>query len=451
MGLFSQLEPKGRREAPRPLADRMRPDTLDEFVGQEHILAPGKPLRTQIEKDQVASIILWGPPGSGKTTLAYIIAKRTQSDFLKFSAVLSGIKEIKEVMAAAQKSARYGRRTILFIDEIHRFNKAQQDAFLPYVEKGDIILIGATTENPSFEVIGALLSRSKVYVLKPLTSEQVLTLLARAPADSERGLGAHQIEISEDLLRQIAIFADGDARAAYNTLEAAVAAARADAAGRQVVTRQMVEDAIQRKVLLYDKAGEQHYNLISALHKSVRNSDPDAALYWLARMLEAGEDPLYVVRRLIRMASEDIGLADPQALPLAIAAMQAVHFLGMPEGNLALAEAAIYLALAPKSNALYTAYGEVQGDVQKTVAEPVPLHLRNPVTPLMQQIGYGKGYQYAHDLEDRIAADMPCLPENLKDREYYFPVDEGMEKLFRQRLEVIRGRRKRTAATDEHG
>ena len=451
MGLFGQPQAKPGREQRRPLADRMRPDLLEEFVGQEHILAPGKPLRTQIEKDQVASLILWGPPGSGKTTLAHIVAHRTQSEFLKFSAVLSGIKEIKAVMAAAEKARQYGRRTILFIDEIHRFNKAQQDAFLPYVERGDVILIGATTENPSFEVIGALLSRSKVYVLKALATEQVMALLERALADPARGLGGQQVEMAEDLRRQIAIFADGDARAAYNTLEAAVTAARPDARGRLVVGRDVVEDAIQRKILLYDKAGEQHYNLISALHKSVRNSDPDAAIYWLARMLEAGEDPLYVARRLIRMASEDIGLADPQALPLAVAAMQAVHFLGLPEGDLALAEAAIYLALAPKSNAIYTGYGAVKEDVEKTVAEPVPLHLRNPVTPLMQQMGYGKGYQYAHDRPGRRAPEMPCLPENLAGREYYMPTDEGLEKLFRRKLEEMRERREQKRPQSHRG
>jgi putative ATPase len=429
MGLFDQLAPKGVRGARRPLADRMRPETLEEFLGQEHILAPGKPLRIQIEKDKIASVILWGPPGSGKTTLARIVAKRTQADFIPFSAVTSGIKEIKAVMADAEKASHYGRRTILFVDEIHRFNKAQQDAFLPYVERGDIILIGATTENPSFEVNSALLSRSRVYVLKALTSEQIVTLLNRALSDAERGLPA---KVPEDLLRQIAIFANGDARAAYNTLEAAVAAA-----GDGPVTGPIVEDAIQRRILLYDKSGEEHFNLISALHKSVRNSDADAALYWLARILEGGEDPLYVARRLIRMASEDIGLADPQALPLCVAAMQAVHFVGMPEGNLALAEAAIYLALAPKSNALYTAYGEVSEDVQRTVAEPVPLHLRNAPTPLMKEVGYGKGYQYAHDLPDRIAAGMPCLPENLAGRRYYQPTEEGLEKKFRARLEEI--------------
>ncbi|MBI1941275.1 MAG: replication-associated recombination protein A [Acidobacteria bacterium] len=436
MSLFeptpSETSPPGRR----PLADRMRPETLEEFVGQVHLLGPGKPLRRQIERDEVTSMILWGPPGSGKTTLATIIARRTKSDFVKFSAVLAGIKEIKEVMAAAEKSRAYGRRTILFIDEIHRFNKAQQDAFLPYVERGDIILIGATTENPSFEVISALLSRAKVYMLSALSTDEIETLLRRAVGDEKHGLGEERVEIADELLRQIAVFSNGDARAAYNTLETAVAAAARDAEGKAAVTEAIIEDAIQRKVLLYDKAGEEHYNLISALHKSVRNSDPDAALYWLGRMLEAGEDPLYIARRLIRMASEDIGLADPRALEVSVAAMQAAHFVGMPEGNLALAEAAVYLALAPKSNALYTGYGEVKTDAEKTVAEPVPLHLRNPVTGLMAHEGYGKGYQYAHDAPERLT-DMPC-PENLQDRRYYRPTDEGFEKKLREKLQALR-------------
>ena len=447
MGLFRQLDQEVEGQQPRPLADRMRPESLDEIVGQQHILAPGKPLRTQIEKDQLASLILWGPPGSGKTTLAHVVARLTKSQFANFSAVLSGIKEIKALMADAQRARRHGLRSILFVDEIHRFNKAQQDAFLPYVEKGDIILIGATTENPSFEVISALLSRSRVYALQPLETEEILVLLRRALADQRRGLGALNVEIPDDLLRQIAVFAGGDARAAYNTLETAVLARRAGRAGpgeerRIAVTREILEDAMQRKVLLYDKAGEQHYNVISALHKSVRNSDPDAAIYWLARMLEAGEDPLYIARRLIRMATEDIGLADPQALTLAVAAMQAVHFLGLPEGNLALAETAVYLAMAPKSNALYAGYSEVQEDVKTTVAEPVPLHLRNPVTPMMQQFGYGRGYQYAHGLEERIAYEMTCLPASLASRRYYSPTEQGLEAQFREKLEQIRARRK---------
>jgi len=421
---------------PSPLADRMRPETIEEFVGQLHILGPGKSLRRQIERDELGSMILWGPPGSGKTTLATIVARKTRSDFVRFSAVLSGIKEIKEVMAAAEKSRHYGRRTVLFIDEIHRFNKAQQDAFLPYVERGDIVLIGATTENPSFEVNAALLSRAKVYMLSALSTDEVQTLLRRALGDAKRGLGAQQVEISDELLRQIAVFSNGDARAAFNTLETAVAAAPRDAEGRAVMTEALIEDAIQRKVLLYDKAGEEHYNLISALHKSVRNSDPDAALYWLGRMLEAGEDPLYIARRLIREASEDIGMADPNALSVTVAAMQAVHFLGMPEGNLALAEAAVYLALAPKSNALYAGYGEVARDAQQTLAEPVPLHLRNAVTGLMANFGYGKGYQYAHQAEEKLT-DMQCLPDNLKERKYYRPTDQGLEKRLREKMQAI--------------
>src|SRR5437899_1933332 len=395
----------------RPLADRMRPGTLEEFVGQQHILGTGKPLRQQMEREVLGSMIRWGPPGSGKTALATIVAHRTRSDFAKFSAVLAGIKEIKEVMAAAEKGRRYGRRTVLFIDEIHRFNKAQQDAFLPYVERGDIVLIGATTENPSFEVNSALLSRTKVYMLSPLSTDEVLTLLERALGDEHRGLGGGRVAIPKELLRQVAVFANGDARAAYNTLEAAVAAAPRDSEGRAFVNESVIEDAIQRKAFLYDKAGEEHYNLISALHKSVRNSDPDAALYWLGRMLEAGEDPLYIARRIVRMASEDIGLAEPNALSLSVAALEAVHFLGLPEGNLALAQAAVYLSLAPKSNALYQAYGEVVSDAQKTVAEPVPLHLRNPVTGLMANLGYGRGYQYAHNAPERLT-EMQCLPEN---------------------------------------
>ena len=414
----------------------MRPETIEEFVGQLHLLGPGKPLRKQIERDELHSMILWGPPGSGKTTLATIIARKTKSDFLRFSAVLAGIREIKDVMAAAEKGRHYGRRTILFIDEIHRFNKAQQDAFLPYVERGDIVLIGATTENPSFEVISALLSRAKVYMLSGLSTDEVTTLLARALKDEKRGLGGEHVQISEELLRQIAVFANGDARAAYNTLETAVTAAPRDEEHGAVITEAVIEDALQRKTLLYDKAGEEHYNIISALHKSVRNSDPDAALYWLGRMLEAGEDPLFVARRLIRMATEDIGLADPHALGVTVAAMQAVHFLGMPEADLALAEAAVYLALAPKSNALYAGYGNVKRDAQETLAEPVPLHLRNAVTGLMSNVGYGKGYQYAHHAPERLT-DMQCLPDNLKDRHYYRPTMEGFEKRLKERLETI--------------
>jgi putative ATPase len=443
MSLFEPL--KSPSPSPRPLADRMRPETLEEFVGQLHLLAPTKPLRQQIERDELHSMILWGPPGSGKTTLATIIARKTQSDFVRFSAVLAGIREIKDVMAAAEKSRNYGRRTVLFVDEIHRFNKAQQDAFLPYVERGDIVLIGATTENPSFEIISALLSRAKVYMLSALSTDEVVTLLGRALSDAKRGLAGERPVISNDLLRQIAVFSNGDARAAYNTLETAVAAAPRDAEGRAVINEAAIEDAIQRKVLLYDKAGEEHFNLISALHKSVRNSDADAALYWLGRMLEAGEDPLYVARRLIRMASEDIGLADPGALAVTVAAMQAVHFVGMPEADLALAQAAVYLALAPKSNALYMGYGEVKSDAQRTVAEPVPLHLRNPVTGLMANFGYGRGYQYAHEAPEKLT-DMSCLPENLQDRRYYQPTDEGFEKKLKEKLKAIdEWRRKRSA------
>ncbi|MGH9356630.1 MAG: replication-associated recombination protein A [Terriglobia bacterium] len=423
--------------ADRPLADRMRPESLEEFAGQSHLLAPGKALRSRIERDEVASMILWGPPGSGKTTLATVIARHTRSDFVKFSAVLSGVREIRDVMAAAEKGRAYGRRTILFVDEIHRFNKAQQDAFLPYVERGDVTLIGATTENPSFEVNSALLSRVKVYVLSPLSTDDIEMLLARSLKDERRGLGQAHALLTDSQIRQIAVFANGDARAAYNTLEAAVAAAPRDAEGRAAITDAIIEDAIQRKMLLYDKAGEEHYNLISALHKSVRNSDPDAALYWLGRMLEAGEDPLYIARRLIRAASEDIGLAEPRALELAVAAMQAVHFVGPPEGNLALAQAAVYLALAPKSNALYTSYGRVTDDVRKTVAEPVPLHLRNAVTDLMSKVGYGKGYEYAHDAPGRIT-EMTCLPDALKDRRYYLPAGEGFEKRLKEKLEALR-------------
>jgi putative ATPase len=448
MGLFDTPAPEqvsSNQPARTPLADRMRPESVEEFVGQLHILGPGKPLRKQIERDELASMILWGPPGSGKTTLATIIARKTRSDFVKFSAVLAGIREIKEVMAAAEKARHYGRRTILFIDEIHRFNKAQQDAFLPYVERGDIVLIGATTENPSFEVISPLLSRARVYMLSALSTDELLALLHRALTNQEQGLGKERVEISEGLLRQIAVFSNGDARAAYNTLETAVAAAARDAEGRAVITEAIIEDAIQRKTLLYDKAGEEHYNLISALHKSVRNSDPDAALYWLGRMLEAGEDPLYIARRLIRMASEDIGLADPNALSVAVNAMQAAHFVGMPEGNLALAEAAVYMSLAPKSNALYVGYGEVKDDAQKTIAEPVPLHLRNPVTGLMANLGYGKGYEYAHHAPDRLTA-MQCLPDNLKDRRYYRPTDEGFEKRLKEKLKAIEEWKKKYAA-----
>ncbi len=419
----------------RPLADRMRPRTLDEFVGQEHILGPGKPLRVQIERDDTGSLIFWGPPGVGKTTLANIIARLTHAEFVQFSAVLTGIKEIKQVMADAERARQYGTRTIVFVDEVHRFNKAQQDAFLPYVEKGSIRLIGATTENPSFEVISALLSRCRVYTLQPLSEEQIVELLQRALGDKERGLGELNVEAEEDALKKIAAYSSGDARSAYNALEVAATLARENA--DKHITEAIATDALQKRVLMYDKSGEEHYNLISALHKSVRNSDPDAALYWLARMLEAGEDGLYIARRVVRMASEDIGLADPNALNITLAARDAVDFLGMPEGNLALAQAVVYLCAAPKSNALYTAYGAVQQDVERTAQDPVPLHLRNAVTGLMKNIGYGSGYQYAHDLDAKVA-DMQCLPDNLKDRVYYHPTDEGVEKRIKARLEEIK-------------
>jgi putative ATPase len=418
-----------------PLADRMRPRNLDEYVGQEHILAPGKPLRIQIERDDPASMIFWGPPGVGKTTLARIIANVTRASFIQFSAVLSGIKEIKQVMVDAEKAAKFGSRTILFIDEIHRFNKAQQDAFLPYVEHGTIRLIGATTENPSFEIISALLSRCRVYTLHALTEDEILTLLERALADTERGLGSMQITADEEALRTIASYSSGDARSALNALE--VSAKLAEARAEKVITKDLAIEALQQRVLLYDKQGEEHFNLISALHKSIRNSDADASLYWLGRMLQAGEDPMYVARRLVRMAVEDVGLASPEALNLTLSARDAIHFLGSPEGDLALAQAAVYLALAPKSNALYTAYGEVLSDIEATRAEPVPLHLRNAPTGLMKSIGYGKGYQYAHDEEGRVA-DMDCLPESLAGRTWYHPTAEGREKLLAQRMDEIR-------------
>jgi putative ATPase len=437
MSLFAKLEPEeGSGAATQPLAERMRPRTLDEFTGQEALLGPGKPLRTQIEHDEIGSMILWGPPGCGKTTLARLIARMTHSEFAAFSAVLTGIKEIKDVMAAAEHARRAGRRTIVFIDEVHRFNKAQQDAFLPHVEAGNIILIGATTENPSIEVIAPLLSRTRVYVLQALTTEQIEALLRRALADPVRGLGKEGVEIGEEAIQHIAVFSGGDARAAYNTLEAGVRAAQPDASGMRTISKELLAELLQRKFLLYDKSGEEHYNLISALHKSVRNSDPDASLYWLVRMLESGEDPLYIARRLVRMASEDIGLAEPGALAVTIAAMQAADFVGPPEGNLALAQAAVYLSLAPKSNALYTGYGSVTKDLENTRAEPVPLRLRNAPTGLMKNIGYGKGYQYAHDVEDKVA-DMECLPESLAGKTYYRPTDQGFEARLRQRMEEI--------------
>jgi putative ATPase len=431
MSLFQAL-PDQKGKGARPLADRMRPQTLEEFVGQEHILAPGKPLRMQIERDDLGSIIFWGPPGVGKTTLAQIIAHVTKAEFIEFSAVLSGIKEIKQVMADAEKARQYGTRTIVFVDEIHRFNKAQQDAFLPHVERGSIRLIGATTENPSFEIIGALLSRCRVYILKPLKEEEIILLLRRALTDKDHGLGHMNLGATDDVLKQIAVYSSGDGRSAYNVLE--VAAATAGEGGE--ITEEILKDTLQKRILLYDKSGEEHYNLISALHKSVRNSDVDASLYWLGRMLEAGEDPLYIARRVVRMAIEDIGLAAPEALGICLAAKNAFEFMGMPEGALALAEAVVYIALAPKSNALYTAYNAVLEDVEKTSAEPAPLHIRNAVTSLMKQVGYGKGYQYAHNLETKVA-DMDCLPDNLRGRTYYHPTAQGKEKLLGQRLEEI--------------
>jgi len=417
-----------------PLADRMRPRDLSEFVGQSHLLSPGKLLRELIERDEIPSMIFFGPPGTGKTTLARIIAKRTGSLFLSLSAVLSGVKEVKGIMAEAERERKfYGRSTILFIDEIHRFNKAQQDAFLPYVERGDIILIGATTENPSFEVIGPLLSRCRVFLFEPLSVDEVVLILERALADAERGLAKLRPEVSPDMLRQIAVFSGGDARRALSTLELAVIKTEPATDGIRRVGERTLEEVIERKILLYDKGGEEHYNLISALHKSIRNSDPDAALYWLARMLEAGEDPLYIARRLIRVASEDVGLADPDALPLAVSAYQAVHFIGMPECDLALAEAVVYLSQAPKSNALYTAMKKVKKDVKEKMAEPVPMHLRNDPTELMKKLGYSKGYLYAHNFPEGVAP-MDCLPPSLLGRKYYHPTDRGFEERVKERL-----------------
>ena len=433
---MDQLSLFDNRETTSPLASRIRPDTLDGFVGQKHLIGEGKVLRNLIEKDQVTSMIFWGPPGVGKTTLARIIAGKTRSSFIDFSAVTSGIKEIKTVMEQAEKNRSMGIRTILFVDEIHRFNKAQQDAFLPYVEKGSIILIGATTENPSFEINSALLSRCKVFVLKALTAEELAELLA-AVVKSPKGFGNQHVQISKEQLFYIANFANGDARTALNTLEMAVLNGELDRSGTLSVTNQVLEQCTNKKSLLYDKKGEEHYNLISALHKSMRNSDPDAAVYWLARMLEAGEDPLYVARRLIRFASEDIGIADPQALTQVVAAYQACHFIGMPECTLNLTQAVVYMAMAPKSNSIYRAYEEAKKDAGTMMAEPVPLQIRNAPTRLMADLHYGEGYVYAHETKDKIAA-MDCLPASLKGREYYRPGTSGAEAPVRERLEEIR-------------
>ena len=432
---MEQMTLFGNNRTMTPLASRVRPDTLDEFVGQEHLLGKGKILRQLIEQDHISSMIFWGPPGVGKTTLASIIAGRTRSEFINFSAVTSGIKEIKEVMKQAEQSRRAGMRTVLFVDEIHRFNKAQQDAFLPFVERGSIILIGATTENPSFEINAALLSRCRVFVLKALEEKDLVKLLHNA-LESPKGFGGQNVKISDGSIRAIAAFANGDARTALNTLEMAVLNGEISAEGITVAP-ETLEQCISRKSLLYDKNGEEHYNLISALHKSMRNSDPDAAIYWMLRMLEGGENPLYIARRLIRFASEDVGMADSQALQVAVAAYQACHFLGMPECDVHLTHAVVYLSMAPKSNALYTACEACKKDVRTLRAEPVPMQIRNAPTSLMKELGYGKGYEYAHDTEKKLT-HMQCMPDGLKDRTYYHPTEEGEEKKTAQRLREIK-------------
>ena len=449
--LFTPESP-GDDDLLTPLAERMRPRTFDEFVGQESVLAPGRPLREAITRDTLQSIILWGPPGTGKTTLARLIATVTRARFVAFSAVLSGIEEIRSVMAEAEANRRHrAQRTILFVDEIHRFNRAQQDAFLPRVEAGDIVLVGATTENPSFEVNAALLSRSKVFVLHPLETADIVTVLQRALDNPDRGLGRERLDVGEGVLGAIARYANGDARVALNLLELSAAiAVTGDAAeghdGDQMPSRaasidlELLSRALQRRALLYDKTGEEHFNLISALHKSMRNSDPDAAVYWLARMVEAGEDALYIARRLVRFASEDIGTADPRALSLAVAAKDAVHFIGLPEGNTALAQAVIYLSVAPKSNAVYVAYSQAAGDAHTDVADPVPLHLRNAPTRLMKDLDYGKGYEYAHDHPDGTTT-MECLPPRLQHRQYYKPTGRGVEKAIGERVAAWRAAR----------
>ena len=431
MSLFESSLPPEEDTAGRPLAERMRPRTLDEFRGQEHLLSQGKPLRLQIERDQLSSMILWGPPGVGKTTLARLIAQAGRSQFIPFSAVLSSIKEVKKVMADAERAHRSGLRTIVFVDEIHRFNKAQQDAFLPYVERGDVTLIGATTENPSFEVISALLSRCQVHILRALTAEELVRILRAALEETERGLGDTEVTVTDDLLQRISLFSNGDARSALTTLETAAASAPDG-----TITEDLLADVLERKIVRYDKSGEEHFNMISALHKSVRSSDPDAALYWLTRMLEGGEDRIYILRRMVRISFEDIGLADPRALEQAVAALNAFRLIGEPEGDLVLAQLAVYLAMSPKSDAVYRALASVKDDVQNTMTEPVPMQLRNASTSAMKDWGYGEGYQHAHQ-QDNAITDMECLPEPLKGRRYYHPTERGIEKRIAERLREL--------------